>query len=112
MISEIELLGLLPIKGPDTSRRVYGIDGIAPTLRTRSGGMQEVKVLDGISEDGKYRVRKLTPKEYGRLQGFPVDDGFEQVVSDTQSYKQFGNSVTVPVVRAIAEKIGEHFFNT
>ena len=44
--------------------------------------------------------RKLTPREAARLQGFP--DSFIIPVSDTQAYKQFGNSVAVPVVREIA----------
>lgn len=44
--------------------------------------------------------RKLTPRECARLQGFPEE--FIIPVSDTQAYKQFGNSVAVPVVRAIA----------
>lgn len=48
-------------------------------------------------------VRKMTPREWARLQGFPND--FKFVVADTHLYKQFGNSVTVPVIRAIAEKI-------
>ena len=48
-------------------------------------------------------VRKMTPREWARLQGFPND--FELVVADTHLYKQFGNSVTVPVIRAIAEQI-------
>jgi len=47
--------------------------------------------------------RKLSPREAGRLQGFP--DNFKIVVSDTQAYKQFGNSVAVPVITAIAQKI-------
>lgn len=51
-----------------------------------------------------YRVRKLTPTEYGRLQAFPMDE-WEQVVSDTQAYKQFGNAVTTTVATAIAEAI-------
>jgi site-specific DNA-cytosine methylase len=52
------------------------------------------------------RVRRLTPREYARLQGFP--DSYEIIVSDTQAYKQFGNSVTVPLVKAIAESIKAH----
>ena len=48
-------------------------------------------------------VRKMTPREWARLQGFPNE--FKFVVADTHLYKQFGNSVTVPVIRAIAEKI-------
>lgn len=47
--------------------------------------------------------RKLTPREAARLQGFP--DSFIIPVSDTQAYKQFGNSVAVPVIQAIAKKI-------
>lgn len=47
--------------------------------------------------------RKLTPREAARLQGFPED--YVIPVSDTQAYKQFGNSVAVPVIRRIAEEI-------
>ena len=47
--------------------------------------------------------RKLTPRECARLQGFP--ERFIIPVSDTQAYKQFGNSVAVPVVRAVAGKM-------
>tara|TARA_Y100001937_G_scaffold12497_3_gene16077 strand:+ start:30142 stop:31320 length:1179 start_codon:yes stop_codon:yes gene_type:complete len=47
--------------------------------------------------------RRLTPNECRRLMGFPED--FKIVVSDTQAYKQFGNSVAVPVVSAIAESM-------
>lgn len=48
-------------------------------------------------------IRKMTPREWARLQGFP--DSFKLVVADTHLYKQFGNSVTVPVICAIAKKI-------
>lgn len=54
-------------------------------------------------EINKEDIRKMTPRECARLQGFP--DSFELSLSDTQLYKQFGNSVTVPVIRAIARKI-------
>ena len=47
--------------------------------------------------------RRLTPRECARLQGFP--DSFVIPVSDTQAYRQFGNSVTVPVVRAVASLV-------
>jgi len=50
--------------------------------------------------------RKITPREAARLQGFGED--FKIVVSDVQAYKQFGNSVCVPVVRAIARKLINH----
>ena len=47
--------------------------------------------------------RRLTPRECARLQGFP--DSFKIVVSDTQDYKQFGNSVVVPLMTAVAETV-------
>lgn len=50
-------------------------------------------------------IRKMTPREWARLQGFP--DNFKIVVSDAQAYKQFGNSVAVPAIQATAEKIVE-----
>ena len=48
------------------------------------------------------RLRKLTPTECERLQGFP--DGWTEAQSDTQRYKQLGNAVTVPMVQVIAER--------
>lgn len=53
----------------------------------------------------KKNPRKLTPRECARLQGFP--DKFIIPVSDTQAYKQFGNSVAVPVIKEIASKMLE-----
>lgn len=49
-------------------------------------------------------IRKMTPREWARLQGFP--EGFKLVLADTHLYRQFGNSVTVPVIEAIAKEIG------
>ena len=50
--------------------------------------------------------RKLTPREAGRLQGFP--DTFKIPVSDNQAYQQFGNSVAVNVIEKVAEQILKH----
>lgn len=55
-----------------------------------------------IEQKGK-NPRKLTPKEASRLQGFPED--FIIPVSDNQAYKQFGNSVAVPVIKVLAKQI-------
>lgn len=54
-----------------------------------------------IDRGPRKRPRRLTPRECARLMGFPED--FEIVVSDTQAYKQFGNSVVVPMVEAVAK---------
>ncbi|ADX97934.1 DNA cytosine methyltransferase [Mycoplasma suis] len=56
-----------------------------------------------LIEQKNKNPRKLTPREAARLQGFP--DNFLIPVSDNQAYKQFGNSVTVPVIFAIAKEI-------
>ncbi|NBX17989.1 MAG: DNA (cytosine-5-)-methyltransferase [Proteobacteria bacterium] len=60
------------------------------------------EILIDQSEIGR-NPRKLTPRECARLQGFPEE--FVIPVSDSQAYKQFGNSVAVPVIRAIAEEM-------
>lgn len=99
------MVGMLDIKGQDQCRRVYSTDGIAPTLTTSGGGQREVKIFD----TKRLRVRKLTPKEYGILQAFPMDD-WKQVVSDSQAYKQFGNAVTTTVFTAIAEEIAKSIY--
>tara|TARA_R110000764_G_scaffold83159_1_gene163642 strand:+ start:524 stop:1789 length:1266 start_codon:yes stop_codon:yes gene_type:complete len=64
------------------------------------------KPITNISgEVNREGIRKMTPREWARLQGFP--DEFKIVVSDAQAYKQFGNSVAVPAIQATAEKIME-----
>ena len=56
-----------------------------------------------IIEQPNKNPRKITPREAARLQGFP--ENFIIPVSDTQAYKQFGNSVCVPAINAIANQI-------
>ena len=88
----------------DQAERVYNTEGLAPTLTLA----QEVKIKD----TPQYRIRRLTPIECERLQGFPdnhtqygIYDGEVKLMSNTQRYKQCGNAVTTDVVQAIAEKI-------
>ena len=77
----------------------YGIapiDGVSRTLSARY-------YKDGseiLIEQENKNPRKLTPRECARLQGFP--DSFKIPVSDTQAYKQFGNSVVVPLITNVA----------
>ncbi len=89
-------------------------DELANTLVVGGMGKERNLVVDNRLTDfapitnGKGRVnregiRKLTPKECERLQGFP--DNWTEGVSDTQRYKQLGNSVAVPVIKKIAQKI-------
>lgn len=57
------------------------------------------------------RPRKLHPIEAARLQGFPIDSWYEIPVSDNQAYKQFGNSVSIPVVETLASEIITQLLN-
>ena len=80
----------------------YGLadrNGIARTLSARyyKDGSEIL-----IPQEGK-NPRRLTPRECARLQGFP--DSFKIVVSDTQAYRQFGNSVVVPLMAAVAKLV-------
>jgi DNA (cytosine-5)-methyltransferase 1 len=59
-----------------------------------------------ISRGKKKNPRRLTPRECARLMGFP--DDFQIPVSDTQAYRQFGNSVAVPVIREVARIMRPH----
>ena len=77
---------------------------ICPTLRAQSHGNEPKVFGDNV------RIRRLTPRECWRLQGFP-DEYFDKAkaagISDTQLYKQAGNSVSVPVAKAIGESLKE-----
>lgn len=80
----------------------YGIaplDGVTRTISARyyKDGSEIL-----IEQRGK-NPRRLTPRECARLQGFP--DSFKIPVSDTQAYRQFGNSVVVPLMSDVAKLI-------
>ncbi|PPD45885.1 MAG: DNA (cytosine-5-)-methyltransferase [Methylocystis sp.] len=82
---------------------VFGPDDVTRTLSARyyKDG-SEILVDQG---KGK-RPRRLTPRECARLMGYP--DSFKIEVSDTQAYRQFGNSVVVPVVKFVANGMKPH----
>ena len=93
---------------------IRDLNGIAGTLVCGGMGRERNLLIDHRAhsmipmtnikgEINKEDIRKMTPREWARLQGFP--DSFEIVVSDTQAYKQFGNSVSVNVIKAIAKEI-------
>jgi DNA (cytosine-5)-methyltransferase 1 len=64
------------------------------------------KIKSEVNREG---IRKMTPREWARLQGYP--DSFRIEVADASAYKQFGNSVAVPAIQATAEKIIEKILN-
>ena len=85
-------------------RRTYAREnkkGLCPTLTANmgTGGHNVPLVLDGDD------IRKLTPRECARFQGFPDSFVLPKELPNSELYKQIGNSVSVPVVKAIAKNI-------
>jgi len=84
--------------------RIYSLDGKSVCLSANGGGRGAKTGLYAISQRGRYIVvRKLTPTECCRLQGFP--DDYVSMVSNTQGYKGLGNSFTVPVIKHLIQSI-------
>ncbi|GAF82925.1 unnamed protein product, partial [marine sediment metagenome] len=95
------------VKSEDTLyqwRRVYvreNKNGLCPTLTANMGtGGHNVPLIKN-----SHGIRKLTPRECLRFQGFPDDFEIPEKMAVSHLYKQIGNSVTVPVVEKIAENI-------
>lgn len=104
----LQIGNLIPDAGrkftnPQTGR-VYDPQGLSPTINTAQGGQREVKIIE--TTPGAYRIRKLTPRECYRLMGF-TDAEFDSIkgVSNTQLYKQAGNSIVVNVLEAIFRQL-------
>lgn len=108
--------------------RVYGSNGISPTLNMMHGGNRQpfirIENMNGDGFENPYsgtiragaskstnivnNVRRLTPMECERLQGFPDNwtaEGTEGPISDTQRYKCCGNAVTTNVIQAVMERL-------
>lgn len=85
--------------------RIY--DTYSPTLRSRAG----LKVMEE-NNMSNIKIRKLTPKECFRLMGFSDSDykaSSEAGISNSQLYKQAGNSIVVNVIEEIYKKLGEKY---
>ena len=89
-------------------------DGIAGAIVCGGMGRERNLIVDDRLTDfrpltnikgsiNRLGIRKMTPREWARLQGFP--DSFKLELADTHLYKQFGNSVTVNVIEAIAKEV-------
>lgn len=103
-------------KGHGFGYEIIPDDGIANAIVVGGMGRERNLVVDkrqkdltptthikgSVNTDG---VRRMTPREWARLQGFP--DSFRIVVADASAYKQFGNSVAVPAIQATASKLLE-----
>ena len=84
---------------PYQQNRLYDINGLSPVLSAELGGNRSHNI-------NTKKIRRLTPLECWRLQGFRDEDFFSvKDVSDTQLYKQAGNSITVDVLMEIFKKI-------
>lgn len=97
----LQLVGMLDINTFDVGKRVYSPDGLCATITSCGGGYQGVRILD------KSKVRKITPREAWRLMGFS-DEDFDKarpLNSDSQLYRQAGNSIVVPVLEGILKNL-------
>ena len=101
-------------KGNGFGYEIRDLDNISGTVSCGGMGRERNLIIDEREHSlvpvtnikgkiNRENIRKMTPREWARLQGFP--DDFKTPCSDTQSYKQFGNSVSVPVIKEIAKKI-------
>lgn len=92
---------------------IIDIDGVANAIVVGGMGRERNLVIDKRLTDftpvtnikgevNREGIRRMTPREWARLQGFP--DEFKIVVADASAYKQFGNSVAIPAIQATAEK--------
>ena len=94
--------------------RIYDANSIAMALLSNpvgnAGGYSYLYMV-GDTEMNNLRIRKLTPKECFRLMGFDDEDFYkaEAVNSNTQLYKQAGNSIVVDVIEKIYEKLFETY---
>lgn len=99
--NEIQVIGKLNCKGwYEIETRVHSSEGIAPTMETRNRS----KWLD----EKEFKIRKLTPLECWRLMGFDDKDFYNAQalgISDSQLYKQAGNSIVVNVLYAIFKNL-------
>ena len=103
-------------KGNGFGYDIRPLDGVANAIVCGGMGRERNLIIDPRQKDltptthikgevNRDGIRKMTPREWARLQGFP--DNFVLPLADGALYKQLGNSVTVPVIRAIASKIQE-----
>ena len=125
-----EPMNLYPNSGNPQAGRIYNTQGISPAMDTCQGGNRMPKIVDDIYPSREprvyentcptlrthhagdlkvmdYRIRKLTPRECWRLMGFDDADfeKAEKVNSNTQLYKQAGNSIVVNVLEAILKEL-------
>ena len=101
-------------KGNGFGYEIIKDNGVANAIVCGGMGRERNLIIDHRLEDytpttnikgeiNRQGIRKMTPREWARLQGYP--DKFIIPVADASAYKQFGNSVAVPAIRATAEKI-------
>lgn len=101
-------------KGNGFGYQVRGLDELAGTLSCGGMGRERNLLVDNRPHEtglvglkhspiNPENIRKMTPREWARLQGFP--DSYRLPVADSHLYKQFGNTVTITVIQAIAAEV-------
>lgn len=101
-------------KGNGFGYEIKDLNGVSNTIVTGGMGRERNLIIDDRLKDftpithirgevNRRGIRKMTPREWARLQGFP--DKFKIAVADVHAYKQFGNSVAIPAIQATAAKV-------
>lgn len=104
---KIKVSGYVDMGNNEMCNRVYATEGLSPTIRCVNGGNQKIKIA--IALEPFLKIRNLTPLECWRLMGF-TDEDFkkaQQVNSNSQLYKQAGNSIVKQVLMAIFKEMME-----
>ena len=98
--NNLNMVGMLDIKGNESIRRVYEPKGLSPALTTMQGGNRQPKIVES------FRIRKLTPTECFRLMGVKdsdIDKIKSTEISNSQMYKLAGNSIVVPCMNFLKQ---------
>lgn len=104
-------------KGDGFGYQIRDLNGISGTILVGGMGRERNLIIDERPHSmvpvtnikgniNSQNIRRMTPREWARLQGFP--ETYKFVVGDASLYKQFGNSVSIPVIKAIALEIKRH----
>ena len=111
-LSAIRLFNIYGFTGMNYAGNVWDQNGLSPALLTMTGGNRQPLIIEEGDSLKNKRIRKLTPTECYKLMGFDAEDCkkcSEGGISNTQLYKQAGNSIVVNVLEAIFTELGKTY---
>lgn len=104
----IRIANLYGYNGGNFGGNIYDTCGLSPTINCMGGGNRMPLIIIPVSEGRRYRIRKLTPREVGRLMDVS-DSDIDRIeatgLSRTAMYKMYGNSICVGVMFHLFRKL-------